>query len=138
MEVEPTSFPFSRLSPSLCVFKLVSLSIYLCTTDNSGPRVESQQGNPLTGQSGPREPQDEDGEQRARFFEDKKREREKQLKERKKCLDGSDSEGDESSVKEREQIQIGAYDSLTLLGTTTCNSPSQKKEHLKQNTYQVN
>ncbi len=26
MEVEPTSFPFSRLSPSLCVFKLV----YLC------------------------------------------------------------------------------------------------------------
>ncbi len=26
MEVEPTSFPFSRLSPSLCVLKLV----YLC------------------------------------------------------------------------------------------------------------
>ncbi len=26
MEVEPTSFPFSLLSPSLCVFKLV----YLC------------------------------------------------------------------------------------------------------------
>ena len=26
MEVEPTSFPFSRLSPSLCVFYLV----YLC------------------------------------------------------------------------------------------------------------
>ncbi len=33
MEVEPTSFPFSRLSPSLCVFELVSLSTYLCTTD---------------------------------------------------------------------------------------------------------
>ncbi len=49
MEVEPTSLPFSRLSPTLCVFKLVSLSIYLCTTDNSGARVESQQGNPPVG-----------------------------------------------------------------------------------------
>ncbi len=68
--------------------------------------------------------EDEDGEKRARFFEDNKREREKRLKERKKCLDGSDIEGDESSVKGREQIQMGAYDSLTLLGTTTCNSPS--------------
>ena len=71
--------------------------------------------------------EDEDGEKRARFFEDKKRERERQLKERKKRLDGSDSEGDEGSVKEGEQTQMGAYDSLTLLGTTTCNSPSQTK-----------
>jgi hypothetical protein len=81
--------------------------------------------------------EDEDGEKRTKFFEDKKREREKQLKERKKRIDGSDSEGDEGSVKGTEQIQTGAYDSLTLLGTTTCNSPKQK-EHLKQNSYQVN
>jgi hypothetical protein len=37
--------------------------------------------------------EDKDGEKRARFFEDKKRERERQLKERKKRLDGSESEG---------------------------------------------
>ncbi len=80
MEFEPTFFPFSRLSPSLCVLKLVPLSIYLCTTDNSGARVESQQGNPLTGQSGPREQSrhdDKDEDKRAKFFEDKKRERER-------------------------------------------------------------
>jgi hypothetical protein len=71
--------------------------------------------------------EDENGEKRARFFEDKKREREKQLKERKKRLDGSDSEGDEGSKEEGEQVQMGAYNSLTLLGTTTCNSPSQTK-----------
>jgi hypothetical protein len=71
--------------------------------------------------------EDEDGDKRAKFFEDKKRERERQLKERKKRLDGSDSEGDEGSVKEGEQTQMGAYDSLTLLGTTTCNTPSQTK-----------
>jgi hypothetical protein len=71
--------------------------------------------------------EDKDGEKRARFFEDKKRERERQLKERKKCLDGSDSERDEGSVKEGEQIQTGASNSLTLLGTTTCTSPSQTK-----------
>jgi hypothetical protein len=71
--------------------------------------------------------EDEDGDRRARFFEDKKRERERQLKERKKRLDGSDDEGDEGSVKEGEQTQMGAYDSLTLLGTTTCNTPSQTK-----------
>jgi hypothetical protein len=52
--------------------------------------------------------EDEDGEKRAKFFEDKKRERERQLKERKKRLDGSDSEGegDEGSVKEGEQTQM--------------------------------
>ncbi len=71
--------------------------------------------------------EDEDGEKQAKFFEDKKRERERQLKERKKRLDGSDGEGDEGSVKEGEQTQMGAYSSLTLLGTTTCNSPSQTK-----------
>jgi hypothetical protein len=55
MEVEPTSFPFSRFSLSLLCFQFcLSLYLYLCTTDNSGARVESQQGNPLTGQSGPR------------------------------------------------------------------------------------
>jgi hypothetical protein len=73
--------------------------------------------------------EDEDGDKRAKFFRDQKRERERerQLKERKKRLDGSDSEGDEGSVKEGEQTQMGAYDSLTLLGTTTCNTPSQTK-----------
>ncbi len=30
MEVEPTSFPFSRLSPSLCVLKPVYLSEPTC------------------------------------------------------------------------------------------------------------
>ena len=56
MEVEPTSFPFSRLSPSLCVFKPVYLSEPNCAqlTTRPGARVESQQGNPLTDQSGPR------------------------------------------------------------------------------------
>ena len=68
-------------------------------------------------------------------FEDRKRERERQLKERKKRLDRSDSEGDEGGVKEGKQTQMGAYDSLTLLGTTTCTTPSQTKgttetEHL--------
>jgi hypothetical protein len=71
--------------------------------------------------------EDEDGEKRARFFEDKKRERERQLEERKKHLDGSDSEGDGGGVSEGEQTQVGAYHSLTLLGTTTCTSPSQTK-----------
>ena len=56
MEVGATSFLFFRLSPSLVVSPFgLHLCIYLCTTDNSGARVESQQGNPLTGQSGPRE-----------------------------------------------------------------------------------
>ncbi len=82
---------------------------------------------------------DEDGDKRAKFFEDKKRERERQLKERKKRLDGCDSEGDEDSVKEGGRTQKGAYDSLTLLGTTTCTTPSRTKgKHLKQNTYQEN
>ncbi len=71
--------------------------------------------------------EDEDGEKRAKFFQDKKRERERQLKEKKKRLDGSDSEGDEGSVKEEEQIQVGAYNTLTLLGTATCTFSSQTK-----------
>ena len=71
--------------------------------------------------------EDEDRGKRAKFFDDKKRERERQLKEKKKRLDGSDSEGNEDSVEEGEHTQTGAYDSLTLLGTTTCNSPSQTK-----------
>ncbi len=120
----------SFLSLTLCFLTRLPLGTYLCTTDNSGARVESQQGNPLTGQLGPESShvmEDEDGEKRARFFEDKKREREKQLKERKKRLDGSDSEGNEGSMEKGEQVQMRAYDSLTLLGTTTCNSPSQTK-----------
>jgi hypothetical protein len=72
--------------------------------------------------------EDEDGDKRARFFEDKKkRERERQLKKRKKRLDGSDSEGEGCSMSEGEQTQAGAYNSLTLLGTTTCTSPTQTK-----------
>ncbi len=70
---------------------------------------------------------DKNGDKRARFFEDKNRERERQLKERKKRLDGSDSEGDEGGVKEGKHTQMGAYDSLTLLGATTCTTPSQTK-----------
>jgi hypothetical protein len=47
MEVEPTSFPFSRLPPSLCVFKPVYLSEPTCaqlTTRAPELNVESQQG----------------------------------------------------------------------------------------------
>jgi hypothetical protein len=78
---------------------------------------------------------DEDGDKRQKYFEDRKRERERQVKERKKRLDGSDIEGDEGGVKEGKQTQMGAYDSLTLLGTATCTTPSQTKgttetEHL--------
>jgi hypothetical protein len=71
--------------------------------------------------------EDEDVDKRQKYFEDRKRERERQLKEKRKLLDGSDSELDEGEVKEGKQTQMGAYDSLTLLGTTTCNSPSQTK-----------
>jgi hypothetical protein len=71
--------------------------------------------------------EDDDGEKRTKFFQDKKKERERQLKERKKRLDGSDSEGDGRSVSEGEQTQVGAYDSLTLLGTATCTPPTQTK-----------
>jgi hypothetical protein len=53
---------------------------------------------------------DEDGEKRQKYFEDRKRERERQLKERIKRLDGSDSEVDEGDVKEGKQTQMGAYD----------------------------
>jgi hypothetical protein len=78
---------------------------------------------------------DEDEDKRQMLFEDKKRERERQLKERKKRLDGSDSEVDEGGVKKGKQTQVGAYNSLTFLGTTTCTTPSQTKgtpetEHL--------
>jgi hypothetical protein len=57
------------------------------------------------------------------------------LKEKKKRLDGSDSEVDEGDAKEGKQTQMGAYDTLTLLGTATCTIPSQTKgttetEHL--------
>jgi hypothetical protein len=62
---------------------------------------------------------DEDGEKRARFFEDKKRRRERQLKEKKKRLDGSDSEGKEDSEDGGEETQLGAYDSLIHLGSTS-------------------
>jgi hypothetical protein len=45
-------FVFSNLSLSLPKLKLTCAQL---TTRNSGARVESQQGNPLTGQSEPRE-----------------------------------------------------------------------------------
>jgi hypothetical protein len=67
---------------------------------------------------------DEDGDKRLKYFEDRMRERERQLKEKKKRLDGSDSEVDEGSVREGKQTQMGAYDTLTLLGTATCTTPS--------------
>jgi hypothetical protein len=70
---------------------------------------------------------DEDGEKRARFFKDKKKKRERQLKERKKRLDGSDSEGKEDSEDRREETQLGAYDSLTPLGSTSCAPLTQTK-----------
>ena len=70
---------------------------------------------------------DEDVDKRQKFFEDRKRERERQLKEKRKLLDGSDSEVDEGDVKEGKQTQMGAYDTLTLLGTATCTNPSQTK-----------
>ena len=78
---------------------------------------------------------DEDGDKRQKYFEDRKRERERQLKEKKKLLDGSDSEVDKGDEKEGKQTQMGAYDTLTLLGTATCTNPSQTKgttetEHL--------
>jgi hypothetical protein len=123
-------FLLSSLSPTLCFQIFLPLLTYLCTTDNSGARVESQQGNPLTGQSGPESSHvmgDEDGDKRQKYFEDRKRERERQLKEKKKRLDGSDSEVDEGDLKEGKQTQIGAYDTLTLLGTTTCTTSSQTK-----------
>jgi hypothetical protein len=49
------------------------------------------------------------------------------LKEKKKRLDGIDSEGSVGCEDEREQIQTGSYDSLTPLGTTTCTLPTQTK-----------
>ncbi len=75
---------------------------------------------------------DEDGEKRARFFKDKKKKREEQLKDRKKRLDGSDSEGKEDSVDGREETQLGAYDSLTLLGSTSSVSRLHKTVQVAQ------
>ncbi len=49
------------------------------------------------------------------------------MKERKKRLDGSDSEGKEDSEDGREETQLGAYDSLTPLGSTSCAPLTQTK-----------
>jgi hypothetical protein len=49
------------------------------------------------------------------------------LKERKKLLDGSDSKGKEDSEDGREETQLGAYDSLTPLGSTSCAPLTQTK-----------
>jgi hypothetical protein len=49
------------------------------------------------------------------------------LKERKKRLDGDDSEGKEDSEGGREDTQLGAYDSLTPLGSTSCAPLTQTK-----------
>jgi hypothetical protein len=73
----------------------------------------------------------EDGEKMASFYEDKKRERERQLKKRKKLLDGSSSEKSGDDDGERDETQAGAYDSLTPLGTTTRISPSQTEGNLE-------
>jgi hypothetical protein len=81
---------------------------------------------------------DEDGEKRAEFFKDKKKKRERQLKERKKRLDGSDSEGKEDSEDGREKTQLGAYDSLTPLRSTSRLPSLKQKEHLKLNKLKEN
>ncbi len=64
--------------------------------------------------------EDGDIEKREAFFKDKKKRRERQLKERKKLLDGSDSEGKENSEDGRKETQQGVYDSFTPLGSTSC------------------
>ncbi len=64
---------------------------------------------------------------REMFFKDKKKRRERQMKGKKKLLDGSDSEGNEDSEDGRERTQSGAYDSLTLLGSTSCAPLTQTK-----------
>ncbi len=141
MEVEPTSFPFFRLSPSLCVFKPVYLFEPTCAQlTTRAPELNLNKVTPWLAGRGPESSHvmgDEDGDKRQKYlyFEDRKRERERQLKEKKKRLDGSDSEVDEGDVKERKQTQMRAYDTLTLLGTATCTTPSQTKgttetEHL--------
>jgi hypothetical protein len=66
-------------------------------------------------------------------FEDNKRERERQLKERKKLLDGSSSEESGDGDSERDETQTGAYDSLTPLGTTTRTSPYKRKHRTRTN-----
>jgi hypothetical protein len=70
---------------------------------------------------------DGDMEKREMFFKNKKKRRERQVKEKKKLLDGSDSEGNEDSEDGREDTQAGAYDSLTLLGSTSCAPLTQIK-----------
>ena len=64
---------------------------------------------------------------REMFFKDRKKIRERQVQEKKKLLDGSDSEGIEDSEDGREETQSGAYDSLTLLGSTSCAPLTQIK-----------
>ena len=67
----------------------------------------------------------------ASFFEDKKREKERQLKERKKLLVESSSEESGDDEGGRDETQAGAYDSLAPLGTTTRTSPSQTEGNLE-------
>ncbi len=66
-------------------------------------------------------------EKREMFFKNKKKRRERHVKEKKKLLDGSDSEGEEDSEDGREETQAGAYDSLILLGSTSCAPLTQIK-----------
>jgi hypothetical protein len=73
----------------------------------------------------------EDGVKVATFFEDKKKERERQIKERKKLLDGSSSEERGEDKGGRDETQTGAYNSLTPLGATTRTPPSQIKGNLE-------
>ncbi len=67
----------------------------------------------------------------ATFFEDRKKERERQMKERKKQIDGSSSEESGDDGSGRDETRTGAYDSLTPFGTTTRTSPSQIKGNLE-------
>ncbi len=96
MEVEPTSFPLSRRSSSLCVLNPVYFSEPTCAQlTTRAPELNLNKVTPWLASRGPEDSHvmvDEDGEKRARFFKDKKKKRERQLKERKKRLDGSDSE----------------------------------------------
>jgi hypothetical protein len=72
-----------------------------------------------------------EGEKMATFFEDRKKERERQMKERKKQIDGSSSEESGDDGSGRDETRTGAYDSLTPFGTTTRTSPSQIKGNLE-------
>jgi hypothetical protein len=49
------------------------------------------------------------------------------MKEKNKLIDGSDSEGKKNSEDGREETPLGAYDTLTPLGSTSCAHLTQTK-----------